>query len=314
MAAPFKFTNFGRFAGGLTIGEQPVPQPVGKIVWVDSNSTGSYGTFEKPYTTLEAALNSGLTANKGTQIHIKPGHSEEYTAAAGATFDIAGIDIIGHGSGSAMPQFKFGAAAADIDITAADVRFFNIRFTAAFADVVSGIDISANGTEFHGCRFDEDAADENWLEVINVANGVDDFLMTNCFYLGNDASNNQLVTFAGTHENCRFYNNTFYHATAQTAATGFIKSTTQMLQMEIVGNFFHSEVAAVPNAFVELANTTNTGFAIGNQLSSVDTDAAAADVIEAFDVTGLHSSGNFFTAGAADGHGVETFTTAEDLT
>jgi hypothetical protein len=315
MAVTYNYTNFGRFAGGLTVAQVPVPQAVGNVVWVDSNSTGSAGTFKAPFQTIEAALNSGLTANRGTQIHIKPGHSEEYTAAAGATYDIAGVDIVGHGAGAAMPQWKFGTAAgADVDITAADVRFFNCRFTAAFADVTSGIDISGNGTTFSGCRFDEDATNENWLEVINVADGVDDFGMYNCFYLGADASNNQLVTFAGTHENCRFYNNTFYHATAQTAATGFIKSTTQMLQMEIVGNFMHSEVAAVPNAFVELANATNTGFAIGNQLSSIDTDAAAADAVEAFDVTGLHSSGNFFTGGVADGHGIETFTTVEDLT
>jgi len=315
MASPYKYTNFGRFSGGVSIGESPVPQPVGDIVWVDSSSTGSYGTHDKPYTTLEAALNSGLSANVGTQIHIKPGHSENFGAAAAATCDVAGVTIVGHGSGADQPQFLFTAAAADMNITAADVVFINCRFTANFIDVVSGIDISANGAGFHGCLFDDfSAASLNYLEVINCADGVDDFTMSGCTYIGKDADNNNVVTFAGTHENCKFYDNSFYTTVAQTAGTGFIKSTTQMLQCELVRNFMHSETAAAANSFVELANATNTGFAIDNQISSVDTDATAANAIEAFDVTGLHSSGNKFTGGAADGHGIETFTTVDDLT
>ncbi len=315
MAVPYNVTQFGRFAGGLAIGGQSIEQPVGAQVWVDSNSRGNYGTFEEPYTTLEAALNSGLTANVGTEIHLKPGHSENIAAAAGATCDVAGVKIIGHGSGADQPQFLFTAAASDIDITAADVVFVNCRFTANFIDVVSAIDISANGAGFHYCLTDDFSASSlNYLEVMNVATGVDDFVMTNHRHLGKDADNNNVVTFAGTHENCKFYDNVFYQTVAQTAATGFIKSVTQMLQMEIVNNYFHTETAVVANGFVELANATNTGFAIHNMLSSIDVDATAANVIEAFDVTGLHSANNKSTNGDVDTHGTELFTTIADLT
>jgi len=222
---------------------------------------------------------------------------------------------MGLGHGDDQAQLRWTAAGADMNVTAASVRFINMRFTAAVADVTSGIDISAvNGVEFHNCRFDEEAADENWVIVIDLADGGDDFKMYDCTYHGDDIANDTVVNFAGSHSNVEIVRCRFTHSTAQTTAAGFLVSATLMKNCTLANNYFHSESAAAANSAVEFANATNTGWAIGNMISSVDTDATAANAIECFDVTGLMSSGNMFYAGSADGHGIETFTTVEDLT
>ena len=305
------------FRGGALIKNVPLFDLIdGNVFWVDSGTggAGNPGTFNSPSDSIETIM-SKCTANNGDRIFCKSGHTEVAGAAIAITCDIAGVTIQGVGHGDDQAQIRFTAAASDMTVSAASVRFVNMRLTAAFADVASAIEVSAvNGVEFLQCRFDEEVATENYVIVINVADGADNFKMIECDYHGNDASNDNLVLFGGTHENCQFVRNRMIHSTAQTAATGFIKSTTQMINMLIEENYMHTEVAIAANGCVELANATNTGWAIRNMISTIDTDATAANAIECFDVTGLMSSGNQFVGGVADGHGVEGFTTVDDLT
>jgi len=289
----------------------------GNVFWVDSvnGDDSKAGTFNSPLASLDAAQ-SKVTANNGDVVYLKPNHSENLSAAAAITMDKAGVTVVGVGFGAIQPNLRWTAATADMNITAASVRFVNVRFTAAVQDVASGIDVSAvNGIEFHNCRFDESGtADENWLNVIDVADGADNFVIKNCTYRGDDADNNTFVDLQGTHENTQIVGNTFYTGVTQGSQDSQIASGTQQIGILIADNFFHSETTDADNTFVDLTGTTNNGWALNNMLSSVDTDANAAKVITAFDVTGLMSRGNFFTSGVADTHGVETFTTVDNLT
>jgi len=305
------------FRGGALIKNVPMFDMIdGNVFWVDNatGGAGNPGTFNSPLDSVESAFGK-CTANNGDFILCKSGHTETCAGAAGITADVAGVTVAGVGHGDDQAQIRWTAAAATLVISAASVRFVNMRLTAAFADVAEGVNMSAvNGIEFLDCRIDEEIATENWVIFGDLADGGDNFKMIGCSYHGNDASNDTVINFAGTHENCQFVNNTFTHSTAQTAAAGFIVSATQMINCLLEDNRFHTETAAAANACVEMANATNTGWAIRNMISTVDTDATAANAIECFDVSGLMSSGNMFTSGVADTHGVETFTTAENLT
>ena len=305
------------FRGGALIKNVPLFDMIdGNVYWVDNGTggAGNPGTFNSPLDSIESAFGK-CTANNGDFIMCKSGHTEACAGAAGITADVAGVTVLGVGHGDDQAQIRWTAAAATLVISAASVRFINMRLTAAFADVAEGVNMSAvNGIEFIGCRIDEEVATENWVIFGDLADGGDNFKMVGCSYHGNDASNDTVINFAGTHENVQFVDNTFTHSTAQTTGAGFIVSATQMISCLLQGNRFHTETAAAANSCVEMANATNTGWAIDNMISTVDTDASDANAIECFDVTGLMSSGNMFTSGVADTHGIETFTTVEDLT
>ena len=310
------------FASGVTIRGIPLnASHPGEVFWVNNSgvlakggvggSNGNDGSYRKPFSTIEYAIGR-CTASRGDVIMVMPGHSEDISAAAGLTADVAGIAVIGLGTGSLQPQIRFTAATADIDITADNVSFYNIRFTAAFADVASAIDVSADDLAFVNCRFDEEATDENYVVVMNIADGNDGLLVDGCTYLGSDASNDHFIELAGTHDRVTVKNSVMIHGTAQTATVAMIESATAQTNMVLADNLFHSESAAVAAAFVVLTGTGNTGLAVRNYMSHVDADATAANSTAAFDVTGLGSFENKIAA-TGDIYGVE-FGTAEDLT
>lgn len=321
MAGPSNYPN--GFSEGVTIrGVNILQTTPGKVFWVNNSSVlaeggvggsdGNDGSYKKPFSTLDYAIGQ-CKASRGDIICLMPGHSESVTAAGGMTFDVAGITVVGLGHGSLQAQISFTTAAtADIDITADDVRFVNVRFTAAFADVAAAIDIGASNVEFHSCRFDESGTDLNYVVVMNVADGEDGLVVHDCDYIGADASNDHFIEMAGTHDNVRITNNRLIHSVAQTATVAMIESATAQNNILIEGNRFHSESAAVAAAVVVLTGTTNTGLAVDNYMSHVDADATAANSVSAFDVTGLGSFNNKIAA-TGDITGVE-FGTAEDLT
>jgi len=296
----------------------------GEVFWVNNSgvlpkggvagSDGNDGTYLRPFSTLDYAVGK-CTASRGDIIMLMPGHSESVTAAAGMVFDVAGIAVVGLGSGSLQPQISFTTAAtADIDISAANVTFHNVRFTAGYADVSVAIDVAATADNltFSKCRFDESTTDLNYVVVMDIATGGDGLVIDDCDYIGNDASNDTFVQLAGAHANVQIKNSRMAHLTAQTATAGIITSGGACTNMLIENNRFHTESAAVASGFVVLTGTAHNGWAVDNYLSHVDTDATATNSVSAFDVTGLSSFNNLVAAGG-DTYGVQ-FATAEDLT
>jgi hypothetical protein len=281
-----------------------------------TGSDGNKGTFDRPFKTLDYAIGR-CTASQGDVIYLMAGHSEAIIAAAGVVADVAGVTIIGLGTGSAMAQILFTTAAStDIDVTAAGVRFINVRFTAGFADITGGFDIGASNVEFISCRFDESATDLNWVIVMDIITAVNGFVMIDCDYVAGDASNDTLLNFAGTNQGTKFIGNRCYHLVAQTAAAAFIASATQQEACVIEDNYFHTEVAvATSAAFITLAGTTNNGFAVNNAFSSVDADLTATEFRASIDLTGLCCYGNRVSSGVGDTYALlDTFMTVEDLT
>lgn len=317
-------SNFpGGFPGGVTIRGLPlqVTHP-GKVFFVNNSSVvavggvggsdSNPGTYQKPFSTIDHAVGQ-CVAGRGDIICVMPGHSEEVTAAGGMTFDVRGIAVVGLGHGSLQPQIRFTTAAtADIDITADDVSFYNMRFTAAFADVAAAIDIGASYIAFEKCLFDEETTNENYVVVMNIADGENWLYVNDCDYIGNDAANDHFVEAAGTHANFRITNNRMSHLTAQTATVAMIETATDSNNMLIENNRFYTASAAIAAGAVVLTGTGNTGWAVNNYIAGVDADATAANFLSAFDVTGL---GSFNNKGVvdADADAVE-FLTDENLT
>lgn len=144
------------FAQGVTIRGVPLlTAHPGNVYWVDSGagSNGNAGTFARPFSTIDYAVGR-CTANNGDIIMVKPGHVETVTAAAGLDLDVAGIAIVGLGSGSDRPTVNFTTATtADMDVDAANITVYNILFTGGIDALVAPIDVNAADFSLVNCEW-----------------------------------------------------------------------------------------------------------------------------------------------------------------
>ena len=287
------------FAGGLVVRGMPIdiPHP-GEVFWVNNSgvlakggvggSNGNDGTYRRPWSTIDYAIGK-CTESRGDVIYCMPGHSETVATAAALDFDVAGVTVIGLGYGANQAQMRLTAAAAHIEIAAANVTWINMRITAAFADVAQAIDIVAAGDNFTsvGCTYDEEAADENFIVVFGVTDGANGGTFINNAYFGGDVANDSFWVGAGTHTRTSFLGNTFQHTAVQTGVVAFITCATAFTQGRIEGNTFINQEPVAAASIVVLTGTGNSGICDNNIMSFLDTDATNANCDSAFDVTGM---------------------------
>lgn len=296
------------FADGVTIRGLPLQQVhPGEVFWVNNTSVlakggiggsdGNDGTYRRPFSTITAALTK-CTANRGDIIVVMPGYAENISAAAGETWDVAGVAIVGLGAGSLRPQLSFTAAAATHVISAANMSFANIQWVANFADVATGLDVSAaDGLSFENCWFTEAGADLNFVDVVDLATGADDISFKGCKFIGGDASNDAFIT--GVAHDGFYVDDCMFHANvAQTAVVGLIETTGNVTNMRIKGCDFRSNVDGA--LFLDFNGTANGGTVSYCNFSSIDTAGA---VTAGFDLTGAHCF-ECYVAGEADSFGL----------
>ena len=151
------------------------PGVVGNVFFVSSvtgtNGSGYGRSPESPLASLAYFFSGDFpTASNGDVVYLLPGHAETVSAAAGIVCDIAGVTIIGIGTGTLRPKITFDTATtADMDIDAANTVIENIHFSANFADIVAPIDVNAQFCTIRGCRFSETATNMNALILPSFA-------------------------------------------------------------------------------------------------------------------------------------------------
>jgi hypothetical protein len=144
------------FAAGVVIRGMPLLSAYpGDVYWV-SSTTGSNGnkgnTPERPFATLDYAVGR-CTASKGDIIIAMPGHVETVTAAVGLDLDVAGICLMGLGTGSLRPTINFTTATtADMDVDAANISMINFLFTGGIDALAGPIDINAADFSMINCE------------------------------------------------------------------------------------------------------------------------------------------------------------------
>ena len=296
------------FSGGVTVRGLPLTQAhPGEVFWVNSSSVlakggvggsdGNPGTYLRPFSTITYALTK-CTANRGDVIMVMPGYTENIAAAAGETWNVAGVAIVGLGSGSLRPQLSFTAAAATHVISAANMSFVNIQWVANFADVAVGLDVSAvDGLSFESCWFTEAGANLNFVNVIDLATGADDISFNRCTWIGGDASNDSFITGVA-HDGFYMEDCVMYANVAQAAVVGLVDSTGNVTNMRIRNCDFRSNVDGA--LFLDFNGAANGGVVTNCNFSSIDTAGA---VTAGFDVTGAHVF-ECYVAGEADSFGI----------
>ncbi len=152
------------FTQGLVIrGVSLVQSHPGRVFWVGNSasllpgergaSNGNKGGFLDPFSTIDHAVGN-CASGRGDIIFVRPGHVETVTAAAGLDLDVAGVALIGLGSGSSRPTINFTTVVgADMDVDAANVTMVNFLFTGGIDALTGPIDVNAADFKLIDCEY-----------------------------------------------------------------------------------------------------------------------------------------------------------------
>lgn len=210
------------FNRGLAVRQVPIaPVHPGQIFYVGNNptllvgeksasDTANRGGYLDPFSTLDFAVGQ-CAANRGDIIYVRPGYTQTMTAADGVDVDVAGVSIIGLGTGSKMAKFTYTVNAGEFVIGAANVHIENLWFVPSVTAVTKAIDIEsgAHFAEIVGCRFGD-----------AVTAGTDEF--------------NACIIVAATSTDVKIYNN--YFNMGEAGAVAAITITGACHRTEVVGN------------------------------------------------------------------------------
>ena len=192
---PSNFPN--GFRNGVVIKGLPlsVTNP-GKVFWVNGStalapggvggSNSNDGTYQRPFATIDYAVGQ-CTANRGDIIMVMPGHSETISSATSLVLDVAGVAVIGLGSGSLRPDLNFSNTAGSVEIDAADVTLYNLTLTADVSAVVVGVNVDAAGATIDSCEFRYNATGDDFKTMIDV-DAVADCVINNCTFHAEEAA------------------------------------------------------------------------------------------------------------------------------
>jgi len=168
----------------------------GQVFWVNGTtvlakngiggSNGNDGSYQKPFATIDYAVGR-CTANRGDIIMVMPGHSETISAATSLVLDVAGIAVIGLGSGSLRPDLNFSATAGSVEVDAADVTLVNLTFTADVSAVVVGLNVDANGFTMQNCEFTYNATGDDFITMVDI-DAFDGTTIDGCKFIAEDTA------------------------------------------------------------------------------------------------------------------------------
>lgn len=268
-------TNYDILQANAFLG--PIINSSGSVFFVSSViGTSSYDgkSLATPLSTLDAAVNK-CTANNGDVIIVLPGHNEGIVLTE-IDFDVAGITVIGLGTGSLKPTIDFDHANAIVAVGASNITLKNLRFRVSANAVTKGLDIEAGatGTKVIGCDFGyaETATDEFAIAIANNA-GCNDTVIEDCYFAAGAQAAVVAIKLIGASDNVAVKNCRFIGAHSTAMINGITTLSTNLL---IHGNIMQ-QGATEPG--IELLTGT-TGVISNNYIATNLATKAAAIVAD----------------------------------
>jgi len=299
---PNGITSFGVpvFGAGNTI-----PSTTGSYFFVDSNTGSAANDGLGPSSalnTVDNAINK-CTANKSDVIVVMPGHAETVTATSIA-LDIAGVQVVGLGTGLKRPVFTYGAAAATITVSAANCAWRNCHFIANFADVASAFTLgAAKDFTLDSCTFVDNASNLNFKSIVvtgTTDNATDGLNVLSNYWWGLATSPDAFISILGDTDRAKIADNVVNMAATNNVGH-FLTITADTLRgAQILRNFLQvvGATTATVGIFLTGSSTDNTGIVAYNLVSSLDTTTELLTTAG----TGLTFFENYYT-GTADASG-----------
>ena len=274
---------------GIDVGGTLILPPGGRVFYVrgtagalltyaDDQFDVYRSTFQGQVFPSVATALAKCVSGRGDRIIVLEGHTENIAAADAWPF-VAGVKIIGIGSGDRRPTFTFTVATATLLVDVAGVCISNCRFLCAGPAGTTALTVAA--------PFTVSAADcvfaYNKFEVGIDADQIAAALFTttaaadNLVIYDNDVTSaaaaaavTTLFSFVGA-DGLKFVNNRC-RAGFSGAATGLLKFlTTASTNVYIAGNTLHQWTATSTGGIDMSADLANTGVIIANNFITEDT-------------------------------------------
>lgn len=274
------------FSNGVTIRGVPLQQAhPGEVFFVNNSSVlakggvggsnGNDGTYLRPFSTIDYAVGR-CTAGRGDIIFVMPGHAETISSNAIIALDVAGVCIIGLGTGSARPTLTYTAAAATIIVSAANVTVTNILHVANFAAITSAYTNNA-GPEFciDNCEFRDTSSILNFVATVLTTASVSadglTYTKNKVFGLGTTANTTPVKLVADTSRVTINDNQVVLAAVNNTsgllAHAALVVTNLEMARNSVVRP---NTDTATGGLLITRTSTTNTGHVFDNKVKSLD--------------------------------------------
>jgi hypothetical protein len=288
-------------------GAPVVPFTTGTVRYVGSAVTGASdnnsGTdASKPMSTVDAAIGK-CTANVGDVIVLMPGHAETVTSTSLA-LDVAGVTIVGLGTGLNRPTFTYGAAAATITVSGANCAWKGCHFIGNFDNVAAAFTIgAAKDFVLEGNTFRDNSSSLHFLSIVvtgSTNNAADGLTVIGNKWHGLAVAPAAFVSVLGNLSFLNVRDNVTNMASTDDEGSFITLSSKVLLAAEIIGNRHQvvGSTGAAVGIFLTGSATTCTGIVANNYVSSLDTTGE----LIATAGTGLVFFENYYT-GTADASG-----------
>jgi len=234
------------------------------------------GTFQRPFRTLDFAVGQ-CTASRGDLIILAPGHEETISTATALAMDVAGITVLGLGVGTLRPKFILDTATtATIAVSAANISFKNIVFSANFADIAALFTITAAGLVREDCEYTQEATNMNFVDIDDTDttdNSADGLTHIRCKWIEPDTAAGSLVNVNGDLDALKVhdcYIDLGVNGVLSTIAE--VASGKDLTNLDIRRNYSSRLVTASAVQLVTFVDTTttNTGVMESNRCRSLD--------------------------------------------
>jgi len=251
----------------------------GDEFWVDSGYGGTVqrGSFTNPMTTIDGAINL-CTAGNNDVIRVKAGHAETLSNATSLNADIADVSIIGLGHGETRPKVTLDTAnTATIPVTAANIMFKNMIFSANFADIAALFSLTtAKHFYLVDCKFTATATNMNFVDICDTnttANAADGLSFARCEWIDSDTGTASLADVDADLDGL-----TVLDCYIDLGVNGVLSAVAEVIagsdttNINIQRNFISRLVTAAAVQVITWADTTttNTGLCADNALRTLD--------------------------------------------
>lgn len=286
-----KFSNYPHgFTGGVTLRGMPITVAYpGKVFFLNSTSvlaatddgvagadSTSGGAYQRPFASLNFAVNQ-CVASRGDIIMVMPGHTETISTATATAMDVAGVVVVGLGSGTLRPKFTLDTTtAATIAVSAANVSFKNVIFNANFADIASLFTPTAANFLCEDCVFTQEAAAVNFVAIAVTSttdNEADGLSLIRCQWIEVDAATTSLVNVDADLDGLLVHDcHIDLGVNGVLSAIAEIAAGKDLTNVDIRRNYVSRLVTASAVQLLTFVDTTttNTGIIEGNHCRSLD--------------------------------------------
>jgi hypothetical protein len=245
-----------------------------------TGNNNNSGSKNSPKASIAGALED-CTANAGDYIYVMPGYTQTVATAGALDIDVAGVTIVGLGTGTKRPTITLnGAATASITVTEADVTIQNFIFVGALDNVATCFTLSAAGITIDNCEFRDTSSSSHFLSCIltdAVANSCDGLTVKNCKRFGLAAANTAFISILENQARVSLLDNVVIDAAATGDVGHFLIMADKVLTFaEIARNklVLPAGTSIAVGIFMTGSATTMTGVVYNNYVMSLDSSTA----------------------------------------